>query len=319
MRRWNRSRTSEVGSALLFLLPNVAGFAVFTLFPVVASLILAFFHWSPLQGVTHFTDSAQFAGVSNFWRAVGFHRHVDASWHANDALFWQYLGNTVILMAGIPFAIIGSLFIANLLSRKMKGVPLFVTVFFLPSVTSGVATYMIWQILLNPESGLINATLAIFGIAGPQWLHSVAWAKPALIIMGLWSSVGGYNLVLYLAALQSIPRELYEAAEIDGASGFAKFVHITMPMVSPTTYFIFIMALIGGFQGGFAASYIMTNGGPAGTTTTISYYIYNLAFSNSFEMGYASAIAWLLFLITLTVSFLGWNITGKRVHGETRV
>ncbi|MBI5724748.1 MAG: sugar ABC transporter permease [Planctomycetes bacterium] len=318
--RWSKGRRLEAYSALLFILPNVLGFAVFTLFPVAASLILAFFNWSPLQGASDFSGTSEFAGLANFWHAVGFHQHVDSSWHANDAFFWQYLGNTVILMAGIPFAIIGSLFIANLLSRKLKGVPLFVTVFFLPSVTSGVATYMIWQILLNPEKGLINAVLLAMGMdAPPQWLHDVSWAKPALIIMGLWSSIGGYNMVLYLASLQSIPQELYESAEIDGAGGFAKFVHITWPMVSPTTFFIFIMSLIGGFQGGFAASYIMTKGGPAGSTTTISYYIYNLAFSNFFEMGYASAVAWILFLITLAVSLINWNVTRKRVHGEVFV
>jgi len=320
----------EALTALAFILPNVLGFAVFMLFPIVASLVLSMFNWSPLHGAAHFSESAQFVGLSNFWSVVGFHTHQAGGLFANDAQFWRFLGNTVFLMLGIPFSILGSLLLASLLSRKIRGAPLFITVFFLPSIVTGVATFVLWGVLLNPESGVINALLGMAGLDLPirglaQWLgvqdpllwhKSVTWAKPALILMGLWGSIGGYNMVLYLAALQSIPPTLYEAAEIDGANAFQKFRHVTWPMVSPTTFFIFTMALIRGFQGGFSAAYVMTEGGPAGATTTISYYIYNLAFSRRFEMGYASAVAWVLFIVTFALAMLNWRYGRRRVHGE---
>ncbi len=311
-----KRRRMEALAALAFILPNMAGFLAFTLFPVVVSLALSFFNWSPLHGTAAFGETAEFVGLGNFWGVIGAHSHPDGSAHLNDYYFWRYLGNTIFLMFGIPFSILGSLFIANLLSTKIKGAALFMIVFFLPSVVSGVPTFMIWSVLLNPDSGLVNAALGLVGIEGPLWLYSMAWAKPSLVLMGWWASIGGYNMVLYLAALQSIPNELYEAAEIDGAGAFQKFRHITWPMVSPTTFFIFTMSLIHGFQGGFAAAYIMTEGGPAGSTTMLSYYIYNLAFSRRFNMGYASAVAWVLFLITLVLSIINWRYGRRRVHGE---
>ena len=303
-------------AALFFLLPNLAGFMTFAFLPILAALVLAFFHWSPLHGKTEILETAEFAGLSNFWTVIGLHRHADGLWYLNDPFFWKYLGNTFFLMLGIPLSILGSLVLASLLTRKLRGAPLFITLFFLPSITSGVATFTIWLGLLDPETGLLNAALRSLGIAGPQWLSSVEWAKPALIIMGLWGSIGGYNLILYLAALESVPRDYYEAAELDGAGAFSKFWNITWPMVSPTTFFIFTMSLIEGFQGGFASAYIMTRGGPAGSTTTVSYYIYNVAFSRAFEMGYASAIAWVLFLITLALSLVNWRYGRRRVHVE---
>lgn len=334
-------------AALFFLLPNLLGFLAFSLLPIAAALVMSFFQWSPLHGASNFLSSAKFVGLQNFWGAIGIHQHADGGWHMNDQYFWQYLGNTFVLMLGIPFSILGSLGLASLLTRKMRGAPLFITLFFLPSITSGVATYTIWIGLLDPDTGILNAgihsvaslfgNLANFSVghgligphswladhllalstkAGPKWLADTTWAKPALIIMGLWGSIGGYNLILYLAALESVPKDFYEAAELDGAGAFSKFWHITWPMVSPTTFFIFTMSLIEGLQGGFASAYIMTQGGPAGSTTTVSYYIYNAAFSRRFEMGYASAIAWILFLITLVLSAINWRYGRRRVHGE---
>lgn len=316
-------------TALLFILPNVAGFLVFMLFPIAASLLLSLFQWSPLHGARNFAETAEFLGLSNFWGVVGVHTH-GGSLQMNDPYFWKYLGNTVFLMLGIPISIVGSLFIANLLNKKIKGAPFFVTVFFLPSIVTGVATFVLWGVLLNPESGLMNALLGTIGVVQPikaladalgvenplLWHTSETWAKPSLILIQLWASIGGYNMVLYLAALQSIPADLYEAAEIDGAGAFHKFIHITWPMVSPTTFFIFTMSLIRGFQGGFTVAYVMTEGGPAGATTTISYYIYNLAFSRRFDMGYASAVAWVLFIITFILSLINWRYGRRRVHGE---
>ncbi|MFP4381576.1 MAG: carbohydrate ABC transporter permease [Candidatus Sumerlaeia bacterium] len=309
-------RRHETMAALLFLLPNALGFLIFSFLPIIASLTLAFFRWSPLSGMDQFFETLDFVGLKNFWGVIGFHGHEESGLFANDPYFWKYLYNTVFLMMGIPVSIMGSLILASLLNRRLRGTRLFVTVFFLPSITSGVATFAIWLGLLNPETGLMNAILGAIGIPGPDWLNSVAWAKPSLIMMGLWGSIGGYNMVLYIAALQTIPTELYEAAEIDGAGALHKFRYITWPMVSPTTFFIFTMSIIGGFQGGFAAAYIMTRGGPLGSTTSISYYIFNLAFSRNFEMGYASAVAWVLFLITFVLSVINWKYGRKKVHGE---
>ncbi|MCK4271387.1 sugar ABC transporter permease, partial [bacterium] len=165
----------------------------------------------------------------------------------------------------------------------------------------------------NPDFGLFNTFLANIGIKGPDWLSSITWAKPALIIMGLWGAIGGYNMILYLAALKGVPPELYEAADIDGASRWQKFRHVTWPMITPTTFFIFIMAVIGGFQGYFMAAYIMTGGGPAGATTTMSYYIYNNAFQ-WFKMGYAASIAWFLFILVFIATLINWKYGGKLVH-----
>ena len=148
---------------------------------------------------------------------------------------------------------------------------------------------------------------------GPGWLQDVLWAKPALIIMGIWGSMGGTNMILYLAALQNIPPELYEAAEIDGAGAWSRFWRITWPMVSPTTFFLTIMGIIGGFQGGFNQAHVMTGGGPAGSTTTISYYIYQNAYV-WFRMGYAASLAWVLFLIVFALTMANWRFGQKRVH-----
>lgn len=255
-------------------------------------------------------------------------------WWPNDERFWYYAFNTVFLMAAIPLNIFCSLLLAMVLNRRLPGIYLYRLVFFLPTITLGVGIYILWRWMYNPDYGVINET--IFRLTtglkdrlpflnvllpeslklpwyGPAWLASTMWAKPALMLMGFWASVGGYNCVLYLAALQGVPHELYEAAEIDGANAWQKFWSITWPMVAPTTFFVFVMAVIAGFQGGFDAAYVMTGGGPAGSTTTISYYIYNNAYV-WYKMGYAAAIAWVLFVVILCITLLNWRFGGKVVH-----
>ena len=166
---------------------------------------------------------------------------------------------------------------------------------------------------------MLNAVLSqIFSvlhlnIRPPEWLLDPMWAKPALIIMGVWGAVGGTSMILYLAALQGVPRELYEAAEIDGANNWRKFWAVTVPFISPTTFFVTITSIIGGFQGGFMAAYIMTNGGPAGSTTTLDFYIYQNAYT-WFKMGYAASISWFLFIVIFIVTLINWRFGGKLVH-----
>ena len=173
---------------------------------------------------------------------------------------------------------------------------------------------MLWSWLYAPDVGLINQLIyKLTGLKGPPWLVHTAWAKPALILMGLWTGMGGRSMLLYLAGLQTIDPGLYEAAEIDGAGAWGKFRHVTWPMLGPTTFFIFIMGVIDGFQMGFQQAYVMTGGGPAGSTTTLSYYIFTEAFVE-LNMGYASAVAWFLFLLVLVVTLANWKFGGKLVH-----
>jgi multiple sugar transport system permease protein len=186
----------------------------------------------------------------------------------------------------------------------------FRTIFYLPAFTSGVALMILWKALYNPQTGPINAVLAaLTGMEAaelPQWLASIELAKPSLMIMGFWTAIGGTNMLLYLAALSNIPVELTEAAEIDGAGRWQRFVHVTWPQLAPTTFFISIVSVIGGLQGGFEQARVMTGGGPAGATTTLSYYIYTVGFQD-LNFGYASAISWVLFAMLFCITAFNWR------------
>jgi multiple sugar transport system permease protein len=265
--------------------------------------------------------------LENFQHLLGFKGVVDVTeispnairiggkyLEAQDPLFWKYLWNTMYLMVGIPFSMAGSLILAMALNQKIRGVVFYRTLYFLPTISAGVALFMLWRWIYNPDYGLFNQMLYnTIKYRGPAWLTDPLWVKPALVFMSVWIAVGGVNMILYLAGLQNISREYYEAAVIDGASGWQKFWHITWPLLTPTTFFIFTMSLIGGFQGGFDAIYIMTGGGPAGASTTLGYYIYQTGFQY-FKMGYAAAQAWVLFLIIFIVTLLNWRYGGQRVH-----
>jgi multiple sugar transport system permease protein len=308
-------RRADLIAAICFLLPNLLGFLVFTVFPVLFSLIVSFSNWR-LQRTVPF----HWVGFANFAELF----------HSEE--FWLYSANTLYLMIGIPVGIAGSLALAILLNQKLRGMVVYRTLFYLPSFTSGVALFILWKALYNPEYGplnyLITSVLHALHLPGhaPQWLsstHNLAGlpvehpgfdikqlglgARDAILLMGFWAGIGGGNMLLYLAGLSNIPPELYEAAELDGAGKWAIFRHITWPQLAPTTFFIVIMSVIGGLQGGFEQARIMTgNGGPAGTTTTLSYYIYTKAFEQ-FQIGYASAIAWVLFVIILVGTVINWK------------
>lgn len=299
--------------ALLFLLPNFLGFVVFTAGPVVFSLGAALTNWN-LQR----TVPLRFVGLGNFADLFA------------DGQFWLYFANTIYLMLGLPIAIMGSLGLALLLHRKLPAQGLWRTVLYLPSFTSGVAIMILWKALLNPDYGPINTALngILQGLGigeAPQWLLSTKnifglsveqfgfsasqfglGARDALILMGIWTAMGGANMLLYLAALTNVPEELLEAAELDGAGKIASFAHVTWPQLAPTTFFIVVTSIIGGLQGGFEQARVMTAGGPAGATTTLSYYIYSKAFEE-FQIGYASAIAWMLFAIVFVATAVQWK------------
>lgn len=291
-------------AALLFLAPNGVGFLCFTLLPVAAALLLSLFEWD----IFH---APRFVGSQNFHDLLGGYWEGD-QWQWKDPRFWKYLGNTVFFMLVVPVNMLVSLVLAVLLNQRLRGRNLFRALFFLPTICAGVGLMLLWKFMYNPQFGLINEILARVGISGPNWLDSYHWAKPAIMLMNLWIAAGGTSMILYLAGLQSISPELYEAASIDGATAWHKFWHITVPMVAPTTFFIAITSIIAGFQGEFDSAYVMTQGGPDGSTTAISYYIYNQAFQY-FNMGYAAAIAVILFLVILSVTLLGWSFGGGNV------
>ena len=302
--RPRRRRWGDAPTAAAFLLPNLLGFLVFTFLPIVAVFVMSLLRWG-------LVDRPVWVGLSNFAQLLGVSVR-NGHLVAHDADFWRFLWNTIYLMGGIPIGILVSLGLALLLNQRLRGVVFFRTLLFLPTVCSAVAVALLWKWIFEPEYGLLNYALNALGIAHPPtWLASSQWAKPAFIIMTLWTTVGGYNCVLYVAGLQNIPSELYEAAEIDGAGAWHKLRHVTWPLLSPTTFFIVIMSIIGGFQGGFIAAFMMTDGGPAGATTTIMYYIYNNAF-RWFQMGYAAAIAVVLFALVFGLTLLNWHL-GKRV------
>lgn len=311
-------RRGDLLPAVGFLAPNFLGFLIFTAFPLIYSLCVSFSDWNVAQpGVFH-------------W--VGFGNFIDL---LKDNNFHTYFVNTVYLMIGIPFSIFGSLLLAILLSQKLKGMVVYRTLFYLPSFTSGVALMILWKALFNPDFGpidyVINTVNHLLHIpaTAPDWLLSTKnifalgvekvgidihqfglGARDALIIMGVWTAIGGNNMLLYLAALTNVPQELYEAADLDGASKWDSFRHVTWPMLAPTTFFIVVMSFIGGFQAGFDQARVMTQGGPAGTTTTMSYYIYQKAFEE-FQMGYASAVSWLLFLIIFVMTVINWRLGNR--------
>ena len=296
----------------LFLLPNLLGFLAFTFLPAITSLGLSFCTWDP---VAQSTSEISPAGLQNYTELLGFQGATDADPDqrvvTRSPRFWESLYNSLFLMLAIPFTIAGSLLLAVLLNQKIRGRVFFRTMFFLPSISAGVGTLLLWQVMFNADNGMVNRTLALAGIPGPEWLTSYTWAKPALMVMGFWTSVGGINVILYLAGLQGIPCTLFEAAAIDGASWWRRLWHITVPMLTPVTFFIFIISVIGGLQGEFDASFVMT-GGRYGTTT-MSLYIYQQAFEY-FRMGFASAAAWILFVIVFVVTVINWHVAERRVE-----
>lgn len=285
--------------ALPFLLPNFLGFLFFLLGPIVGSLLLSFCSWDLLT-------PPRWIGAGNFVDLLGFHRETGGGWTANDPAFWKYLGNTFVLLLNLPLSMAGALGLALMLNRRIRGATFYRLVFYLPSIVSGVAIFYLWRWIFNPDEGLLNSMLGAVGVAGPKWLFDPAWAKPAILLMMFWLSVGGGAMVLYLAALQGVSRELLEAAAIDGAGRWRTFWVVTWPALRPVTFFILTTGLIHGLQTGGEIAYIMTNGGPAGATTTLGFYVFQKAYQQ-FEVGYAAAVAWMIFALVFGLTLLQWR------------
>jgi multiple sugar transport system permease protein len=231
-----------------------------------------------------------------------------------DSLFWQSLKVTVVYTAAaVPLGIIASLTLAVILNQKIPALSVFRTVFYLPNVISGVAVSLLWQWVLNPDFGVLNYLLwVLFRIRGPAWVFSKTWVIPALVLMSLWN-LGG-PMLIYLASLQGIPTQLYEAAELDGANSWRKFWTITIPMMTPVILFTLITGVIGSFQV-FTTAYVMTDGGPGYASLFYVLYLYRNAFF-FFHMGYAAAMAWILFVIIFICTMLLLRSSGRWVYYE---
>lgn len=293
--RWSRRRLMRALEGYLFISPWIVGFLVFTAGPILASLVLSFFEWSLIR-------PPRFAGLNNYVKIF-----------TADPLFWQSLKVTLIyVIVAIPLQLAFALFLAILLNQKVRLIPLFRTIFYLPSQVSAVAIAVIFLWIYHPELGLLNELLRHVGIKGPAWLISERWALPALIGMSLWS-VGGAMIIL-LAGLQDVPQHLYEAASLDGAGEFAKFRFITLPMLSPVLFFNLVLGIIGGFQY-FTQAYVMTRGGPLNATLFYALYLYLNAF-NFLKMGYAAALAWILFVIMIAVTIWQLRLARHWVYYE---
>jgi multiple sugar transport system permease protein len=278
----------------LFILPWLVGLVGFTAGPILASLYLSLTRYNVLQ-------PAQWVGMENYVELL------------HDPLFFTALGNTLFMVVvGLPLNIITAFGLALLLNHAVRGIAIYRTMFYMPAIVPGVANAVLWLWLLNPSLGLVNALLAVVHITGPAWLVSTTWAKPGMVLMGIFGT--GATMIIYLAGLQGVPAQLYEAAQIDGAGWWWKFWGVTFPMMTPTLFFTLIIGTIHTLQI-FAQSYIMTQGGPVNSTLFVVYYLFNNAFAY-FKMGYASAIAWILFLIILILTAVQLFGAPRWVHYE---
>lgn len=275
-----------------FILPNFVGFALFTLVPVVTALGLSFMEWNAFS-------SPEWVGIDNFRQLL------------DDENFWVALKNTTYYAVGhIPLTMVVALALAVTLNRKLKGVNFFRTAAFFPYITSLVAVAVVWNMLFNPSLGPVNQFLEFLGISDPPgWVASTDWAMPAVIITSVWRDMGFY-MILFLAGLQTIPEEYYEAARVDGAHAWQRFWHVTLPCLRPTTFFVLVMVTIQSFKV-FDLIVVMTEGGPGRATLVLSQLIYREGIREG-RFGYSSAIALSLFVIILVVTVFQFRLNERR-------
>lgn len=270
-------------NGLLFIAPNFLGFMFLILGPVIALFYIAFTRWSAF-------GDPKFTGTHNWVRL------------AHDKIFWASFWNTFYYSAvHIPLTLVIAFALAVLLNSKLKGRTFFRTVAFFPYITSIVAAAQVWSMLFDPKSGPINTFLRLFISNPPNWLGSTAWAMPAVIIVATWREVG-YYMILLLAGLQTIPGELYEAAQLDGANGWQRFWHVTVPSMRPTLFFVIVTLTIGSFKI-LDLTLVMTDGGPGTSTLVLAQYVYRVAFDRS-DFGYASTVSLVLFAVCMVVTLI---------------
>lgn len=279
---------------LFFTSPAIIGLLCFTAYPLLASLYYSF------------TSYSMFGPIK--W--VGMVNYTDLF---NDSNWWQSLYNTMyIIIFSVPLGILLALGLGLLVNIKVRALPLYRTIFYLPSIIPIVAAAVVWNYMLDPQYGVVNNMLSFVGINGPGWLSSPDWSKPALIVISLWGV--GNLMIIMLAGLQDVPQDLYDAARVDGSGVFARFWNVTLPFLSPHLLFALVTGLIAGFQY-FAPAYVLTNGEgtPAGSTLIAGLYLYQNAF-RFFKVGYASAMAWVLFIIIVICTLLVFRFVGRRIY-----
>jgi len=278
---------------LFFCSPAIVGLLGFTIYPIIASFYYSLNDYNALQ-------PPSYVGLENYRQLL-----------TADPLFYKVLGNTAFFVLGsVPLGIATAFGLALLLNLKVRGQTFYRTLFYVPTIVPFVASSVLWTWIFNTQYGIANALLAMIGIRGPGWLTDPVWSKPSLIIMSIWS-VGGV-MVIFLAGLQGVPQEQYEAAQLDGATAWQRLRYITIPFMSPYLLFSLVMGLIGSFQY-FAQVFIMTNGGPANSTNVYAMYLFQNAFQ-FFKMGYASAMAWIVFVIIVICTALVFRGSAGRVY-----
>jgi multiple sugar transport system permease protein len=293
----SRMQAREERIAYLLITPWVLGFLIFTVGALIFSFGLSFFK-------TDLLSPAKFVGLNNYQQLL-----------FEDKLFWQAVKVTTLYTLGVvPLQILLSLSVAILLNQRIFGIGFWRTVFYLPSVVSGVAVALVWMWFFQPDVGLFNALLAMVGIQGPRWLFSEEWALPSIMLMSIWNI--GPAMIIFLAGLQGTPVDLYEAAQIDGANTWQQFTSITLPMLSPQILFNTVLGVIGSYQV-FTASFVTTEGGPNNATMTLVLYLYREGFLTA-RFGYASAIAWVLFAIIMVFTLFTFRSTRDAVFYEAQ-
>jgi multiple sugar transport system permease protein len=279
----------------LYITPFLIGFLVFTAYPLLASLYLSFTNFNLISDPV-------WVGLENYTRAF-----------TDDNLFWSSLertGRYALLV--VPLGVLASLGAALLLNQGFPGTTIFRTFFFLPSITPIIASVLIWLWILQPSIGVMNYLLSLVGVPGPPWVQSTVWAVPSLVLLGLWNTAGGSRMIVFLAGLQGVPTELYEASKIDGANAWQRFRNVTLPLISPTIFFNVVISIIGALSV-FSVAYIGTQGGPAYATYFYVYHLYTSAFQYSL-MGYASALAWVFLLIVLALTVIQFQLSDRWVY-----
>jgi multiple sugar transport system permease protein len=287
----------DLRNGLLFIAPWLVGLVVFTLYPILASFYYSFTDYD-------IVSAPKFVGLANYQALL-----------TTDPLFYRAVANTLFYAAvAIPLNLVVAVLIALLLKTRVRGLSIYRTIFFLPSILPDIASALLWSWILNPQFGLVNALLKRLHLPTVGWLSDPLWAKPALILIGLWGF--GASLIIFLAALQDIPQQLYEAAELDGANSIQRTWHVTIPMLTPTIFFNLVLGMIGAFQY-FTTAFVLTqgSGGPASSTLFYAMLLYRNAFSY-FKMGYASAMAWLLFALVFAITWIIFRTSGRWVYYE---
>ena len=288
----------EAVEGYLCIGPWLAGLLFLTLGPIVFSFVMSLTKWDMI-------NPPKVVGLANYAQIL-----------TDDFRFRQSLKVTAVYAAfAVPLGLILSLALAMLLNLKVKGMRMFRSIFYIPAILPGVAVAMVWLAVYKPYGGVLNSILKPFGIGPISWLTSTEWALPSFVIMSLWGVGGG--MIIYLAGLQSVPTQLYESAEIDGAGSWRKFRNVTLPMITPTIFFTLVMGVIGSFQV-FTSSFIMTGGGPANATLFYVLYLYQKAFSY-LQMGYACALAWILFAIILALTLIVFKSSARWVYYEAEL